>query len=118
MKTDGHLGRCHLKGRAAKAMPPTSSSPPSATTSDSSCPSYMRLLESAHDHHKMKISKQNVSKAFKPEGNFFRSSAPASWAPHGPSRATPYFAPPLTLAREASDDPRAKQPEHESDQRS
>ena len=117
MKTDGHLGRCHLKGRAAKAMPPTSSSPPSATTSDSSWPSYMRLLESAHDHHKMKISKQHVSKAFKPKGNFFRSSAPSIHL--GTARTIPRYALLRSPSpfREASDDPRAKQPE-ESDQRS
>ena len=34
MKTEGHLGRCHLK--AAQVTPPTSSSPPSDTTSDAS----------------------------------------------------------------------------------
>jgi transposase, IS5 family len=37
MKTDGHLAAAI--SRAAKAMPPTSSSPPSATTCDSSWPS-------------------------------------------------------------------------------
>jgi len=36
MKAEGHLGRCYLK--AATAMPPTSSSPLSATTSDESSP--------------------------------------------------------------------------------
>jgi hypothetical protein len=36
MKTDSHLGRCYSK--AAKAMPPTPSSPRSATTSGSSSP--------------------------------------------------------------------------------
>ena len=36
MKTEGHLGRCYLKG--VPAMPPTPSSPPSVTTSASSSP--------------------------------------------------------------------------------
>jgi hypothetical protein len=45
MKTNGHLGRCHLKGRQGDAANVTSSPPPSATTSDSSWPgSGLRLI--------------------------------------------------------------------------